>query len=211
MKSSNLFVKRLKSVVLSAIVASPMLVLAEAPKLKTWKKNDVALGSLATALKIRDYSGTFTSDSEFSSVRLNVAFFKNGVLEKKRMIGSAVSASSKKSTEGEIAVQIVDLDYLNIKDAPSDSMRFHINLSSLGMGSSGQEDIPKSVFDCTKSLSTSSRPDDSYYKGVDGIGNILFYLMSSKTGASKGANNLEELLKSNPHSDIAVVYLTFEE
>ncbi len=210
MKSSNLFVKRLKSVVLSAIVASPMLVLAEAPKLKTWKKNDVAFGSLATALKIREYSGTFTSDSEFSSVRLNVAFFKNGVLAKYRAIGSTVSASSKKSTEGEIAVQIVDLDYLNIKDAPSDTMRFHISLSSLGMRTSGHRDIPKSVFDCTESLCSSGMHDGSY-KGDDGISNILFYLLSSKTDSSKAANNLEELLKSNPHSDIAVVYLTFEE
>ncbi|MBK1791149.1 hypothetical protein [Persicirhabdus sediminis] len=210
MKSSNLFVKRLKSVVLSVIVASPVLALAEAPKLKTWKKNDVAFGSLATALKIRDYSGTFTSDSEFSSVSLNVAFFKNGVLAKNRTIGSAVSDRSQKSSEGEIAVQIVDLDYLNIKESPSDTMRFHISLSSLGMWASGQRDIPKSVFDCTESLCSSGRPDGSY-KGVDGIGNILFYLMSSKTDSSKGANNLEELLKLNPHSDIAVVYLTFEE
>ncbi len=207
MKSSNLFVKRLKSVVLSVIVASPMLALAEAPKLKTWQGNPASLASVGGILNIQELGGKFTTDKPYSSVTLRAAFFKNGELDKQSSIACGVRSKQNRFDFGEVAVKIADLDILQLRGAPENSMRFHyaVQMGDEGVAS-GLKDFPKSVFDCSKGHSTSQQLD-----GNQQFENIIFHLTVSDSDTLIESSSLDDHLKSNPQSELVIFYLTFNE
>jgi hypothetical protein len=165
---------------------------------------ELAFDSLKRILEIRSITGTFQLDETANSFRLRLDFYRKAkpipVPVRKPGVGG-----QQDRRYGRFDVQIVDLDYLKLGDAPPGHCRIFVSLMTseepMGRGTTAlaQFDVAKTTFDTRPRTGAIGR-FEQFPRGDDGS-IPLFY---SASGQVQRANTLSELLKANPEADILV-------
>ncbi len=182
-----------------------------APKVTKITLEPLGIGDLSHALNIRKIVGTYHLSEKVAKIRLKFIFFHAGEqvkwpsyewgLPPMFTLGNGEGADS-----GKFALQIVDLDYLSIRDAKPNRHRLHVQvtLGNALMGSGKPEsDIPKSTFDVTGNFCTQGfLPEYGKPNEVP-----LFAIIGGKSKGATFQSTPDALVKANPKADILIAVL----
>lgn len=165
---------------------------------------ELGLSSLKRILQIRSITGSFQLAEKANSFRLRLDFYRKG-----KLIPVAARKPGVGGREGrrygQFDVQIIDLDYLRLGDAPAGHCRIFVSLmtseepNGRGTTSLAEFDIAKTTFEARPRTGATGR-FEQFKPGDDGC-IPLFY---SASGRVTRAPTLAELLEANPASDVLV-------
>jgi hypothetical protein len=164
--------------------------------------------SLERLLRIRTLTGKFRLKDEYNNFRLRLDFYRGG---KRIDVGKtdAGVGGAEPRRFGQFNVQIIDLDYLKLGDAPADHWRIAAQVLTStepeGRGVTAHTrniDVPKEIFDAIPRTGGTGRFEEFPNEGNE------IPLFWSASGRVNREPTLEALLKSNPESDILVGVLT---
>jgi hypothetical protein len=165
---------------------------------------EVGLSSLKRILQIRSLTGSFQLAEAANSFRLRLDFYRRQkpitVGVRKPGVGGA-----QKRHYGGFDVQIVDLDYLRLGDAPAGHSRFFVSLwtseqpDGKGTMSLVEFDVEKAAFDAQPRTGGTGR-----FEHFEPDKDACIPLFYSASGRVQRAGTLPELLEANPEADILV-------
>lgn len=180
-----------------------------APALASFRQAPPApVGDLSHVLKIREVSGEYRLTQKATEVRLRLDFYKKGekLEDWTRKFGRATTPELA-ADSGQVAVQIVNLDYLPLGEAKPGHHRISMQVTLDKETSSMSFDIPKTAFDVSEvyALQAFRAKDESTTQAP------LFHIIGGGVGTVRGGGRTaEEVVRDNPEGDVLVATLEFE-
>jgi len=162
------------------------------------------VGDISHALNIKKVVGAYHLSAPVAEVRLKFLFYHNGDLDNSRTISHGLRAGATDS--GKFALQIVDLDYLPLRDAEPGHHRLHYQIANANGSAASNVDIPKSTFDVTSTFGMfrfapkAGKPNEA----------PLFAIVGGDTKSFAGADTPQAVVEANPEADILIAVLEFK-
>lgn len=194
------------ALVWSALVFIPSFLFAEDPHLTEVTVERLGVGDTSHLLHIKKLTGTFRFGSKVKKATMVCEFYKKGkklsdVPEVKATIQAFDGADL-----GKFAIQIADIDYLQLGDAKKNHCRVLIELQLGNSTLNPKEiDVPKYEFDLGQRLIGNG--SDWQHIGANGC--PIFIFSGGKTGVTH--HSPTETIEGNPEGEFVVGYLDFEQ
>lgn len=173
---------------------------------------------LASILNVHFLGATVTLPQKPEAVYARLDFYRNG----ERLLSTMASGLGGYNGElnrFNVAVSIVDTDFLKLGDAPEGHHRFVVKIEEcdgLKSISRWNEDVPKSTFDPSRSRSFGIMSNNKTPEELPNLMPLprqelpIMYLIVSRSGTTTVKGTVPEILEANPDADIMVVVLMFE-
>ncbi len=151
---------------------------AESPQPISVAIQKPGLGDTAHLLHIKKMVGTFELDAKAKSVTLLCEFYKNGQVQTEMTEVRAELDPVEGGTKGEFAIQIADIDYVQLGDAQKNHCRVVLELK-LGHNTLNpvEIDVPKYEFDLGRRMIGNSAD----WKSGDGYRFPVFMFTGGKS------------------------------
>jgi hypothetical protein len=161
---------------------------------------------LGRLLHIEKITGEYELGGKISSVGIVMEAYKKGVLSGEPIRSSRLLGSKPEDRMGRFTIQIADLDYLKLGDAPKGLSRVFIAFKEGASSGWSHVDIPKSQFDFSAMRSGGGYADFRPVRGRI----PLFWKLSGTVQIVTTGETPEEVLRKNPDADILRAYLEVE-
>jgi hypothetical protein len=163
--------------------------------------NEPRFDGVEEALHIISKSGTLELAAPRSRATLEIEGYKDG---QQLPLVQAVGVESRAAGTYRFTVQIIDMDYLTLGDGKKGHSRLLVKLGvndEIGSHAmSSPRDVPKDMLDFSKM--TSGAPFKPKASTEDRV--PLFWMIGN-TNDVKSGQTPEEVVRANPHGDLAIV------
>ena len=196
------------AVTVAVAVASLSLAPAQDEKIvvRTLKLGAADFDDMCRLLHIEKISGEYDLAGKITSVGVVMEAYKKGKLSGNPIRSVKQMEAKPGDRKGRFTIQIADLDYLKLGDAPKGHCRVFMALQEGVNAGWAHVDVPKEQFDFSAMRSGGGYSDFRPVKGRI----PLFWRLSGNEQIVSTGETPDEVLRKNPDANILRAYLEVE-